>query len=135
MEFDNNITSIISTLSFLFHNVLKRGFNGVEVFRPEKKINLPVVLSRSEMECLLAALSGLPLFRSGFFTDAGCGGRNCVAFAYQRKQTVYGTGQSGGQVKCQVSHSRLRACKNMRPLVWDWPYLVSPVTRKPRVLS
>ena len=73
MEFDNNITSVINTLSFLFHNVLKRGFNGVEVFRPEKKINLPVVLSRSEMECLLAALSGLPLFRSGFFTDAGAG--------------------------------------------------------------
>ena len=78
MEFDNNITSIISTLSFLFHNVLKRGFNGVEVFRPEKKINLPVVLSRSEVERLLAAMSGLPLLLAKILYGCGLRGQELL---------------------------------------------------------
>ncbi len=30
--------------------------------------------------------------------------------------TAYGAGQLGRQVKCQASHFKLKACKNMQPL-------------------
>ena len=68
----------LSALLFFFRNILKREFNGVEAFRPGKKINLPVVLSRSEVERLLAAMSGLPLLLAKILYGCGLRGQELL---------------------------------------------------------
>ncbi len=68
----------INALLFFFRNILKRDFNGVEAFRPGKKINLPVVLSRQEVERLFTNMSGLPLLLAKILYGCGLRGQELL---------------------------------------------------------
>lgn len=68
----------LNAIVFLFKEVLERPFEGSEFHRSKRKQNLPVVLTRDEMQSLLGQMDGMFALMAGLMYGTGMRLMECV---------------------------------------------------------
>lgn len=74
----SSVTIALCAIKFLFQQTLQRDWRVLELVRPAHECKLPVVLSREEVQRLLAAVK-VPVYRACFTTTYTCGLRRMEA--------------------------------------------------------
>jgi integrase/recombinase XerD len=67
-----SVTQALSGLRFFYEHVVMRPWTVLDLARPKRDKKLPVVLSRAEVECVLAAVQ-VPAYRVCLTVIYGCG--------------------------------------------------------------